>query len=89
MRESRSRPFTERYRRLVDMVGDPYVAEMMWIYYGESAIEVFDAPLKAINGDRKWWAPWKKKNTIRSLIMTTEGKKRVWQMLHDAGAWLP
>lgn len=85
-----SRPHrkTPKYNQLLLELDDQYLAETMWALYGEGAVYLLDSPLKALNSDYKWWEFWKTKNTIRSLLKTYEGKQRIWQMLHDASAWL-
>lgn len=87
-RDGRPPVFTDEYDDLIREVGDPYLAEMIWIVYGKGSIGMIRYPIKALNGDRHWWQPWRPKNTVLSLIKTREGKAWVWQMLHDAGAWL-
>lgn len=86
-REHRPRDLKGRYPELVDVLGDPHLSEMIWIMYGEGALSTIVFPLKALNDDRSWWKFWVEKNTIASLARTRDGKARVWQMLHDAGAW--
>lgn len=87
-RKGRSQKFTDEYHDLVREIGDPYLAEMIWTIYGEGSMNMVRYPIKALNGHRYWWQLWKPKNTVLSLIKTREGKAWVWQMLHDAGAWL-
>lgn len=85
---SRPREVSGSYLRLRDSLGDPYLAEMIWILYGEGSLGTIGFPIQALNGDRPWWKWWGERNTILSLSRTREGKARVWRMLHDAGAWL-
>jgi hypothetical protein len=79
---------TPKYNQLLSALNDQYLAEIIWAFYREKSIDLLDSPLKALNFDHKWWEFWKTKNTIRSLLKTYEGKQRIWQMLHDASAWL-
>lgn len=85
---SRPREKNDAFLRLQNDLGDSCMAEVIWVIYGEGSVRLLDAPVKALNSDRRWWNFWSPKNTIRSLIKTREGKKIVWQMLHDASAWL-
>jgi len=73
---------------LVTEIGDPAIAEMLWLYYGGASLVAIDSHIPYLNSHRKWWQIWKKKNTIRSLMKSMDGKRWIWQMLHDAGAWL-
>lgn len=85
---SRPRPKNEIFNRLVKDLGDPDISEALWILYGDQSINLIDDPNKYLNPSRSWFNFWKKKNTVRSLVATPEGKRWVWQMLHDASAWL-
>lgn len=87
-REYRPVEFTIEFDRLVNLLEDPYLAEMVWFTYGSDSIKMIDEPLRALNFDRKWWEFFKPRNTIRSLSKTRDGKIWLWQMLQDASAWL-
>lgn len=85
----RPRAKTEAFDQLVrDLNGDVLMAEMMWIYWGKGALKAMDAEMPALNPHLRWWRLWQKRNTIRSLVRDPNGKQWVWQMLHDASAWL-
>ena len=84
----RGRPKTKAFDSLLNIVGDPDMAEMMWIFLGESSLKVLDDPAPALNLNRKWWMPFIKKNTMRALLRTEKGREQVWRMLHEASAWL-
>ncbi len=86
--KSRPRQKTRTFFQLEKEVNDAFLSEVLWIFYGEGSISALDAPIKHLNMERKWWDFFRPKNTIRSLLRSQEGKERVWQMLHDAGAWL-
>jgi len=86
--EERPRPKGPVFYELVKELGDPAIAEMLWLYYGGASLAIIDSHIPYLNSHRRWWQVWKKKNTIRSLMSTTVGKRWIWQMLHDAGAWL-
>ena len=87
--DERPRPKTEAFDRLVqELNGDMLMAEMMWIYWGDSALKYLDWEKPEFNQHLRWWKFNQKKNTIRSLIQEPEGKQWVWRMLHDAGTWL-
>jgi len=84
----RPRPKGPLFYDLVKELGDPAIAEMLWLYYGGASLAIIDSDIPYLNSHRRWWQIWKKKNTIRSLMDTMDGKRWIWQMLHDAGAWM-
>lgn len=85
----RPRPKTEQFDQLLkELGGDLWMAELMWVYWGKAALGVLDDAMPALNPHLRWWKFGQKKNTIRSLLNEPDGKQWVWQMLHDAGAWL-
>jgi len=84
---TRPRAKGPQFNELAEQLRDPMLAEMIWILYGEDSLRVIDMPLQAINQENPWWR-FRKKNTVRSLSETCEGKRRLWQMLHDASAWM-
>ena len=85
----RPRAKTEVFAQLVvELDGDTLMAEMMWVYWGDGALKQLDWKKHEFNQHLRWWKFRQKKNTIRSLIQAPSGKQRVWQMLHDASAWL-
>jgi hypothetical protein len=86
--KARPRTKTKFFDRLVIEIGSPLMAEIMWVYWGPSAIEYLDWPMPALNTHLRWWKLGQRKRTIRKLIQTINGRNEVWQMLHDAGAWL-
>lgn len=85
--QSRPRPKGVEFPSLVEQLGDPMLAEIIWIFYGRDSFRVINAPLKALGGSNSWWRFWQK-DTILSLVSTSEGKRKIWQMLHDASAWM-
>lgn len=87
-RVSRPRRMGDGYSYLLNVLGDPYLSEMIWILYGKDSLRAINHPIKALNDDRMWWMFWRERNTVVSLARSREGKERVWRMLHDASAWL-
>jgi hypothetical protein len=80
---------TDAFDQLVkELSGDELMAEVMWYYWQADALKSLDGYIPALNTHLRWWKFGQEKNTIRKLIQTPEGKKWVWRMLHDAGAWL-
>jgi len=71
---------------LLDVLEDPILAEVIWSYYGDDSIEAIDDAASYFNKTRSWWKFWKKKNTIRLLVKSPNGKRWVWQMFHDLRA---
>jgi hypothetical protein len=87
--KDRPRYKTEDFDRLVnELNGDKLMAEMMWSYWGAGSLKYLDWAKPEFNRHLRWWKLKQEKNTIRTLIKTPEGKMWVWQMLHDAAAWL-
>lgn len=86
--ESRPRAKTPEFSKLENELNDASLAEALWCYYGDKAMGTLDAPIQALNRDRKWWYVWKEQNTIRNLSKTNDGKRQVWRMIHEAVAWL-
>lgn len=87
--KDRPRAKTEAFDRLLkELNGDTLMAEMMWLYWGKDALKYLDWEKPEFNQHLRWWKFKQKKNTIRSLISAPGGKQWVWQMLHDAGAWM-
>lgn len=85
----RPRPKTESFDQLLkELGGDRWMAEWMWVYWGKGAIGYLDWEMPALNPHLRWWKFGQKRNTIRSLLREPDGKQWVWQMLHDAGAWM-
>lgn len=85
----RPRIKTQVFDQLVkELNGDALMAEIMWVYWGDGALKYLDWEKPEFNQHLRWWKFRQKKNTIRSLIQEPEGKQWVWQMLHDASAWL-
>jgi len=85
VKRAHPRPKGSIFRSLDKELGDPILAEMIWLYYGVLSFEVINIGDACFNPKRRcWWKFWKRKNTIKSLIKTKEGKKMVWQTLHDA-----
>lgn len=85
----RPRHKTEQFDQLLkELDGDVWMAELMWVYWGKAALRVLDDAMPALNPHLRWWKLGQKKNTIRSLLKEPDGKQWVWQMLHDAGAWM-
>lgn len=83
----RPRAKTEKFDELVEQLGNPLMAELMWIYWGAGALKALDDEAKALNPHLRWWKFGQKRNTIRSLVREPAGKQWVWQMLNDFGAW--
>lgn len=80
---------TAAFDQLVkELNSDELLARMMWVFWQSSSLGYLDWPKPEFNHHLRWWKFGQKKNTIRELIKTEEGKAWVWQMLHDAGAWL-
>ncbi len=87
--KERPNPKTDAFDELVkELKGDELMAEMMWVYWQAGALSCLDETAPYFNRHLRWWKFRQEKNTIRKLIQTPEGKAWVWQMLHDAGAWL-
>jgi len=72
---------------LVGELDDPILAEVIWSYCGYRSLEAIDDASGYFNKNRFWWQFWKKKNTIRSLVKSSNGKRWVWQMIHDLTAF--
>lgn len=87
MLQSRPRPKTAAFDKLVNELGNPLMAELMWIFWGKASIYYLDGEIPALNRHLRWWKFGQEKRTIRKLLRTPEGKEEVWQMLNDAGAW--
>lgn len=88
MVSSRPRDKTPAFDDLVNELGNPLMAEIMWVYWGKGAISCIDQAPPYLNSHLRWWKFGQEKRTIRKLLQTPEGKAEVWQMLNDAGAWL-
>jgi len=88
LKNSRPRPKTKTFEVLLDIVGEPDMAEVIWIYMGEDSLKYLDYPAPALNSQKKWWRFLEPKNTIRSLLRTEQGRVQIWKMLNDASAWL-
>jgi hypothetical protein len=86
--KNRPRAKTQVFDQLLHELGSPLLAEIMWVYWGASSPDYLDWPMPALNTHLRWWKFGQERRTIRKLIQTPEGRAGVWQMLHDAGAWL-
>lgn len=87
--KDRPRVKTDAFPHLLAALnGDELMAEIMWAYWGVESIKYLDWPKPEFNRHLRWWRFRQEKNTIRKLIQSPEGKLWVWQMLHDASAWL-
>jgi len=85
LKRKHPRPKGAIFYSLAKELGDPVIAEMIWLHYGILSFKIIGVCDPYFNSrKRSWWTFWKKKNTIRSLVKTAEGKKLIWQMLHDA-----
>lgn len=73
-------------KKIFDAVNDEDMAVVIWSLWREDSFRILDEPIPALNSRTIFF---RKKNTIRTLIKTKNGKEKVWQMLHDASAWLP
>lgn len=85
---TRPRTKTKEFERLARELDSELMAEVMWVFWGPSAPEYLDWLMPALNTHLRWWKFGQQKRTIRKLIQTPEGRAEVWQMLHDASAWL-
>jgi hypothetical protein len=87
--KDRPHPKTDAFDQLVkELDGDELMARMMWVFWQSGSLSYLDWPKPEFNRHLRWWKFKQEKNTIRTLIKTPKGKMWVWQMLHDAGAWL-
>ena len=85
----RYRPKNWMFEELAETVQDLEMAEMMWTFWGRSALETLDYPARALNPSRGRWIPFaRKSNTIRSLLKTPSGREKIWRMLKEASSWL-
>nr|WP_315431574.1 hypothetical protein [uncultured Albidiferax sp.] len=81
---------TPMFEQLLSTVGDEDMANAIWAYWGATSLKVLDSEIPALNPGRTLISRLLRRpqNTIRSLLRSIEGRQIVWQMLHDAGAWL-
>lgn len=86
-KESRPRPKGAEFPKLAESLEDPMLTEIIWLFYGSDSLRIINSPLGALNSGSRRLRFWRK-DTIVSLVATREGKRRVWQMLHDASAWM-
>jgi len=70
------------FDEITKALGDPIIAEMIWIYYGIMSFPLIDAHLDCFSQAGRIMGFWKRKKTIRSLIRTNAGKELIWKFLH-------
>lgn len=73
---------------LFPLLGDEALSEAIFIIYGGASLKVVEFPFEYFNENRRWWRFGAPKNTILTLINSSDGKSRVWQFLHDSSAWM-
>lgn len=85
---TRPRTKTKEFESLAQELDSELMAEVMWAFWGRGALACLDQAPPYLNTHLRWWKFGQQKRTIRKLIQTPEGRAEVWQMFHDASAWL-